>query len=65
MNPVVELEMVMIRPLSARRSPASCRPCNTPLTLTAKLMSNSASVIWGNGLVMMAAALFIRVSQRP
>jgi acyl-CoA synthetase (AMP-forming)/AMP-acid ligase II len=64
LRPVV-LEMVMIRPPSARRSQASCRPWNTPLTFTAKLRSNSASVISPNGLVIATAALFTRMSQRP
>src|SRR4029453_8502976 len=57
--------MEMIRPPSARCSQASCNPWNTPLTLTAKLRSNSSSVIWGNGLVTATAALLTRTSQRP
>ncbi len=62
---VVELEIVMIRPPSARCCQASCSPWKTPLTLTAKLRSNSASVICANGLVIAAAALFTSTSQRP
>src|SRR6266852_7656721 len=57
--------MVMIRPPSARCSRASWSPWNTPLTLTEKLKSNSASEIWANGLVTATAALFTRMSHRP
>src|SRR6266540_5061518 len=55
----------MIRPPSARWSQASCNPWNTPLTLTAKLRSNSSSLISGNGLVIATAALLTSTSQRP
>jgi hypothetical protein len=65
MSAVVELEIVMIRPSSARCCHASCIPWNTPLTLTAKLRSNSASVISPNGLVIATAALFTSTSHRP
>src|SRR5258708_33637736 len=61
---VVEPGVVMIRPAPARCCQASCRPWNRPLTLTAKLRSNSASVTWANGLGIATAALFTRTSHR-
>jgi len=45
--------------------PGELQAVEHPLTLTAKLRSNSASVIVPKGLVIATAALFTRMSQWP
>ena len=55
----------MIRPPSAIRRAACWQAKNVPLTLTAKIRSNSSSVTSASGLLNMIPALLTRMSSLP